>query len=79
MNETNRKIEHYLLIHDYAIPAWMCWMTLTCAALVYTLASGPLVGEVPWSEAAIVPSVMLVWSVVWLLAGASAGWLPRRI
>lgn len=75
---TPSKLDYYLLIHDYAIPAWVCWTALTAAMMVYTLVSGVLLGHVPWSEWGIVPSVMLGWSMVWMIAGLTAGWIPPR-
>lgn len=41
------RLEHYLLIHEHAIPAWLAYMAVTMAVMVYTLISAPIVARSP--------------------------------
>lgn len=78
MATEERDLEYYLLIHDYAIPAWLCWFVLTVVVMAYTTLSGPFIAEVPHIEIAVVPLVMIGWWWVWMGAGMMVGWVPPR-
>lgn len=70
------KLDYYLLIHDYAIPAWMAWSVLTVGLLAYTTLFDPLAWVVPYLEIGIVPALMFAWAWIWLVAGMMVGWVP---
>lgn len=79
MNETDSigaRLEHYLLIHKYAVPAWLLYMAVTVVAMIYTIFSGPIIATIPGTKSAVVPGLMLLWGMIWMLAGASVGWVP---
>lgn len=64
-----------LLSFKHGVPAWITWGLLTIAAMSYTALTEPLLLDTPLG--ALLPLAMLTIWWVWMLAGASAGWLPR--
>jgi len=68
-------VERHLLLGPYAVPAWLCYMTVTVGVLVYTSVSGPMLGTLP-TGSALVPGAMLLLGWVWMALGAMGGWLP---
>lgn len=70
------RLEHYLLIQKYAIPAWLLYMAVTAVVMIWTILSGPVIATIPGTESAVVPGLMLLWGMIWMLAGASVGWVP---